>query len=50
MGSPFDGEAAISPRSGYARHGLARKMHRLWLLAMIALLTNAAMLTLVAIR
>jgi hypothetical protein len=28
----------------------SRKMHRLWLFAMIALLTNAAMLTLVAIR
>ena len=48
MGSPFHGEAAISPRSGYARRGLACKMHRL-LLAMIALLTFAAMLTVVAI-
>lgn len=26
MGSPFDGEAAISPGAGYARHGCARKM------------------------
>ena len=50
MGSPFDGEAAISPQSGYARHGRMRKMHRLACSAMTALLTVAAMLTVVAIR
>ena len=47
MGSPFHGEAAISPgvqvMSGMS---LGRKMHRHGLLAMTALLTFAAMPTL----
>jgi hypothetical protein len=54
MGSPFDGEAAISPGADYARHGCARKVHRQdassWMLVMIALLTVVAMLTFAAIK
>jgi hypothetical protein len=52
MGSPFHGEAAISPRADYARQSCVRKVYRqdasLRLLVMIALLTVVAMLTFAA--